>query len=395
MRDAGALREAVRAPAWTHTRPAMPGTPDAGAADGAFLALEHVTKSFGTFRVVDDVSLEVAEGEVFALLGPSGCGKTTTLRLIAGLESPDRGRIVVGGRTLAWPGGRISVPVHERKMGMVFQSYAIWPHKTVFENVAYPLQVRRVPGGEVARRVHGVLELVGLPGLEARPATQLSGGQQQRVALARALVYEPRVLLLDEPFSNLDAKHREQMRVQLKLLLRQVGITAIFVTHDQVEALSLSDRVAVMNAGRIEQVAPPKVLYERPGTPFVRDFLGKTALLRGTLAYRATGGLLAIRLEALAGRLFYATGGPDIAEGAPVSVGMRPEDVSIEPAGGVARDGLEGTVAALLFVGEHYECRVRLESGESLLVHAPRSTELHEGERVRLSVPPEAVSVWA
>ncbi len=224
---------------------------------------------------MDRASLDVRRGEVFTLLGPSGCGKTTTLRLVAGLERPDGGEITLRGRVVASAPRRVFVAPNRRNLGMVFQSYAIWPHMTVFENVAYPLTLRGLGrGGDPRSRVARVLDLVGLAGMEARSATLLSGGQMQRLALCRALVYEPDLLLLDEPFSNLDAKLREQMRLELRVLQRRLGITVLFVTHDQIEALSLSDRIAVMRQGRVEQVGPPRSLYEQPASAFVRDFLG-------------------------------------------------------------------------------------------------------------------------
>ncbi|MYK34154.1 MAG: ABC transporter ATP-binding protein, partial [Chloroflexi bacterium] len=208
----------------------------------SILQLDRVSRTFGTTKAVDQVSLDVHAGEIFTLLGPSGCGKTTTLRLVAGLEQPDNGEIWVRDRLVASVPRNTFVPPHQRMMGMVFQSYAIWPHMNVFDNVSYPLRIRRMKRAEIRERVERVLNLVGLDGLESRPAPMLSGGQQQRVALARALIYEPAVLLLDEPFSNLDSKLREQMRVEVKQLQKTLGITVLFVTHDQTEALSLSDR---------------------------------------------------------------------------------------------------------------------------------------------------------
>ncbi len=357
------------------------------------LRLEGVAKSFGQAQVLQDITLDVAEGEVFSILGSSGCGKTTTLRVIAGLEVPDVGRVLLGDRVLVSTAARVFVPPHRREMGMVFQSYAIWPHKTVFENVAYPLRVRRMREREVHERVRGALRLVGLDGLEDRPAPHLSGGQQQRVALARALVYEPRVLLLDEPFSNLDAKLREQMRLQVKLLLREVRITTVFVTHDQVEALSLSDRVALLRDGRVEQVGAPKDLYDAPASAFVRDFLGRTVLLRGAFVGSSGPGRASIRLESLAGATISAAadvGG--LAPGQAVVAALRPEDlrlVSNDEAG-----TLRGRIEALLFSGERYECRVRLASDEVVLAHAPRSTGLREGDEVGLILPEEGIGVW-
>jgi len=363
---------------------------------GPILRLEQLTKYFGAFKALDALSLEIDEGEVFTLLGPSGCGKTTTLRIIAGLEQPDAGRIWLGDRPIVSVGDRINVPPHKRNMGMVFQSYAIWPHKTVFENVAYPLRVRRVGDAEVRRKVEWALGLVGLEGLAQRQGPQLSGGQQQRVALARALVYEPSVLLLDEPFSNLDAKLREQMRVQLKLLLKDIKITAVFVTHDQVEALSLSDRVAVMNQGHVEQLGAPRDLYERPATAFVRDFLGSTVLLRGYTGDGAPAGQVAIHLTDVPGVVLHAaTDEPVPPAGREVLVAVRPEDVHVRAeANGGGPNALVGTLEALLFVGDHYECRVVLPGAQTVFLHAPRATRLREGDAVHLSVAPEAVSVW-
>ena len=247
----------------------------------AMVILENVSKNFGKVRAVDKLSLSVEQGKVVSLLGPSGCGKTTSLRILAGLESPDDGVVRLKGTVVADPRHGVNVPAHKRNVGMVFQSYAIWPHMTLADNVAYPLKFRGLQKSVIREKVLYVVDLVGLAGLEDRPATMLSGGQQQRVALARALIYEPNLLLLDDPFSNLDAKLREQMRVELKLLQRRLGITIIFVTHDQIEALSLSDWIVLMNNGHEEQSGKPQDLYEQPLTPFARDFLGKTIIFRG------------------------------------------------------------------------------------------------------------------
>ena len=250
----------------------------------SFLRIQNLHKKFDRVVAVERMNLEIAEGEFFTLLGSSGCGKTTTLRLVGGLEKPDGGEIHLGGRCLVSSERKLFVKPEKREMGMVFQSYALWPHMTVFENVVYPLRLRGVKGREAERKVADVLGLVGLAGLEDRPAPALSGGQQQRVALARALVFSPKVLLLDEPLSNLDAQLREEMRRELKALQQRVRITVIFVTHDQIEALSLSDRVAIMKFGRLEQVGTPEEVYYRPATPFVRDFLGKTFLVSGKVS---------------------------------------------------------------------------------------------------------------
>ena len=365
-------------------------------AEAIALRLVNVSKRFGAVQAADGLTLDVRKGEIFTLLGPSGCGKTTALRTVAGLERPDDGEIYVGDRLLVSVPRRVFVPPHKRKMGMVFQSYAIWPHLTVFENVAYPLRARRVGGQALRDKVLGALDLVGLQGLEDRPGPLLSGGQQQRVALARALVYEPDILLLDEPFSNLDAKLREYMRVEVKRLQRRVGITVLFVTHDQVEALSLSDRIAVLEAGRVVQVGSPRELYERPREHFVRDFLGKSAVLRGEIASVGPDDRLEV---AVAGQphpvlLRHALDGePRLSQ--PVFLAIRPEDVVLDdgPADGDANNRLQGTIDTLLFNGDRYECHVQLGADE-IVVYLPRHTLYREGQRIHLRFPPEALSVW-
>ncbi len=251
----------------------------------AGIAIERVTKRFGGVTAVSDLSLQIADREFVTLLGPSGCGKTTLLRLIAGFMAPDDGVIRVGSTTLSTPTG--VVPPERRGMGMVFQNYAVWPHKTVYQNVSFGLEVRKVGKAETQSRVGRVLELVNLAGLERRYPSQLSGGQQQRVALARSLVVEPGILLLDEPLSNLDAKLRERMRWELKELQRRTGITFVYVTHDQSEAMALSDRIAVMHAGEIMQVGAPRAVYARPVNKVVADFMGLVNLISGRVRPRA------------------------------------------------------------------------------------------------------------
>jgi ABC-type Fe3+/spermidine/putrescine transport system ATPase subunit len=360
--------------------------------------LDRVTKRFGTFTALDDLSLEIYRGEILTLLGPSGCGKTTTLRILAGLEHPDAGDLWMRDRLIVSVSKHVFTPPNRRDIGMVFQSYAIWPHMTVFENVAYPLRVRRVGRSEIRERVLRALSLVGLEGVEQRQGPNLSGGQQQRVALARALVYEPSVLLMDEPFSNLDAKLREQMRVQVKLLLKRLtDVTVVFVTHDQVEALSLSDRVVLMNRGRVEQVGPPRHLYERPATAFGRDFLGRTLLLRGRIQESEAGDSTTIRLDTGGAHLKIVEGAQDPSSpGSEVLVAIRPEDIELRVDDGVAAaaNELSGTVEALLFVGEHYECRVRVGDDASVLLKLPKRSTLREGQAVRLTVAPLGISVW-
>jgi ABC-type Fe3+/spermidine/putrescine transport system ATPase subunit len=362
--------------------------------------LEGISKRYsGTLHpAVADLSLNVQQGEVFTLLGPSGCGKTTTLRIVAGLETPDAGALYIQERPVVVVSRRLVVPAHQRNVGMVFQSYAIWPHMTVEENVAYPLKLRRVPGREMRERVERALELVGLAGLEKRPAPFLSGGQQQRVALARALIYEPSLLLLDEPFSNLDTKLREQMRIEVKLLQARLKVTVLFVTHDQVEALSLSNRIALMDAGRIQQVGSPRELYERPANTFVRDFLGKTVLLRGVVQATNAAGQVAVAIDGapecvVFGRSYTPEGVP---VGSAVFLAMRPEDADVVAPDDArsGADAVRGTVEAALFVGERTEYRVQVHEQGSVLVYGKRSEAFGEGQEVRLSIHPESVSVW-
>src|SRR3989475_181264 len=247
--------------------------------------IDSLEKYFGEDKervhVLKGVTLNIPEGSLYTFLGPSGCGKTTTLRCVAGLERPDGGKISIASQTVFASGERVYVPTNKRPIGMVFQSYAIWPHMTVAENVAYPLTIHRRPKDEIKRKVADVLKIVGLQGLEDRPAPKLSGGQQQRVAFARALINEPKVMLLDEPLSNLDAKLREQMRFEIKALQRRVNITTIYVTHDQAEALAISDQIAVMHAGKLIEVGTPHQLYSRPKRRFTATFLGLTNLIEG------------------------------------------------------------------------------------------------------------------
>ena len=357
------------------------------------LRLDRVSRVFGTTKAVDEVSLEVNAGEVFTLLGPSGCGKTTTLRLIAGLERPDSGDIWLRDRRVASVSNRIFVPPHQRQMGMVFQSYAIWPHMNVAQNVGYPLRVRKVGRNEIKERVARTLALVGLEGLEERPAPLLSGGQQQRVALARALIYEPEVLLLDEPFSNLDTKLREQMRVEVKQLQQRIGVTVLFVTHDQTEALSLSDRIAVMELGHVIQVGAPKALYEAPAAPFVRDFLGKLLTFRGKVNKLSPDG--EIEVETADGGSTLMAGGAmaDLSEGDDVVLAVRPEDVDPVASSDGRSNCVAGRIETLLFVGDHFECYLKL-AGEPMMISLPRDTDRAEGDMIFLAMRKEAISVW-
>ncbi len=296
-----------------------------------YLTLENIVKTFpprgGSSEVtaVNGVSVAIEKGELVTLLGPSGCGKTTTLRLIAGFEFPTSGSIQLDGQEIN------ILPPHKRDMSMVFQSYAIFPHLNLYENIAYGLHVKHVPGPEIKQRVARVMELVQLTGLEARAPNQLSGGQQQRVALARALVMEPKVLLMDEPLSNLDAKLREQMRTEIRHIQKRLGITSVYVTHDQIEAMTLSDRVVVMNQGIIEQIGPPMEVYRHPQTRFVADFIGRANFVAGEIAGRDPG---VLHVNGL-GASFHLTGVTDApAGGAAVTMIVRPEMIRVRQTGG-------------------------------------------------------------
>jgi len=337
------------------------------------LTVRDLTKTFppargekhGRVHAVDGITLEVEDGELFTLLGPSGCGKTTTLRCIAGLEAPDSGEIALGDRILFSSARRMRVPANERGLGMVFQSYAIWPHMDVFKNVAFPLQVlprKRRPGRrEMRERVERALATVRLDHLATRQATDLSGGQQQRLALARALVMEPPLLLLDEPLSNLDAKLREEMVFELKRLQRELGLTAVYVTHDQVEALAMSNRVAVMRDGKIEQVGRPREVYEAPGSRFVADFIGTSNFIDGVVESRQNG-VYTVRTEH--GEL-HVRSDSEYSVGAPVVVAARPEHVGLaQGANGIGANRWRGRVEARAFLGESVDHVVSVGSRE-------------------------------
>jgi ABC-type Fe3+/spermidine/putrescine transport system ATPase subunit len=321
--------------------------PPTAGAEVPDVELVGVTKGFGGVVAVDQIHLQVHPGEFLSLLGPSGCGKTTTLRLIAGFERPDQGAVRIGGHDVS------RVPPYRRDVNTVFQSYALFPHLTVLDNVSYGLKQRGLSRKERRARAFEMLELVRLGGLEQRKPRQLSGGQQQRVALARALVMHPRVLLLDEPLGALDLKVRKQLQIELKRIQESIGITFVYVTHDQEEALAMSDRVAVMNHGRIEQLGPPREIYDRPASEWVAGFIGDTNFIR------VDGGEVAIR----------------------------PEHVSVSREG----QGLGGTVLATMVIGPAVQCVVRLEDGQEVLVREQRSGSvggmevLAEGERVVVS----------
>ncbi len=347
---------------------------------------------------VDNLSLDVRDGEIVTLLGPSGCGKTTTLRMAAGLEVPDQGDIYFGDTAVVLSSRGLCLPPNRRDMGMVFQSYAIWPHMTVAQNVAFPLKSRRFPRRQIKDRVRRALELVGMAGYEDRPGPLLSGGQQQRVAFARALITEPRVLLLDEPFSNLDAKLREKMRVRVKRLQKELNIAFLFVTHDQIEALSLSTRIALMDQGVVQQHGSPQFLYECPNNEFVRDFVGKTILLSGKTLTSDPKGRLTIALDGaseciVSGRT-YQTGGIDTNKS--VFIGVRPEDLEVQPHGanGAPPTGLTGTLTTSLFIGERIEYQIEVQDQGVIEIYGDRHDPIEEGSKVCLKVRPDGHTAW-
>ena len=348
----------------------------------ARVELRGVTKRFEDVVAVDRVTLTVEHGELFTLLGPSGCGKTTALRVIAGFELPDEGRVLFDGEDVTFR------KPYERGCAMVFQNYALWPHMTVFENVAYGLKLRKLPASEVGRRVREVLELVGLEGLENRYPLQLSGGQQQRVALARALVVEPRVLLMDEPLSNLDAKLRLRMREELRRLQKRLGITTVYVTHDQEEAMSISDRIAVMNRGRVLQVGTPLEVYSRPANLFVATFIGRSSVLRGRVRGGRDG---LVEVETRGGLRLRGVPASPLREGEEAVAVLRPEDVSLEPAPGA--NVVEGVVEMSMFLGSHRQLRVSA-NGERVVAYVSPDLAVGEGSQVRLYVRPEEVLVY-
>jgi spermidine/putrescine ABC transporter ATP-binding subunit len=352
----------------------------------AFIEVIDLFKRFRKVVALDHIDLTVEEGEMLTLLGPSGCGKTTTLRCIAGLEKPDGGDIVIDGKSMLSQG---FVPPSKRGIGMVFQNYAVWPHMKVFNNIVYGLKLQGASTAEIKERAQKVLELVGLEGLHERYPAQLSGGQQQRVALARALVRNPKVLLLDEPLSNLDAKLREKMRFEIKSLVRRMGITSVYVTHDQAEAMVISDRVVVMESGSVAQIGKPEEIYQTPASKFVADFIGTTNFLDGTAIE-----IMADTGEALIQTAFdrclrcRLSDNQTAAVGQPVSISIRPEDVQLFTEAPSDQTNLyEGTISHRAYLGNFLYFFVGV-MGVQIRVQALHHLPLNEGEEVFLYLNP-------
>ena len=347
---------------------------------------KHYASEGKIIKALDDVDLHIPANTIFTLLGPSGCGKTTLLRCIVGLETPDAGEIRIGDEIVWSVEKKIYLPPEKRKLGMVFQTYAIWPHMNVFNNVAYPLQTQKVPTNEIRERVAKTLAFVQLSGFENRPATKLSGGQQQRVALARALVAEPRVILFDEPLSNLDAKLREETRKELKAFLSELAITAIYVTHDRVEALALSDIIAVMRAGDIVEQGDPKKIYFDAESRFVADFIGRANLVSATIREQTAGKTV---VESSLGTLGCKK--MDCPVGTQVTLCLRPEFIA--PQAGTftgsaeGRNIIQGKMETLVFVGDAYEGEIRV-GDDLLLARIDPETELSVGEGVFFAMDP-------
>lgn len=355
------------------------------------ISIRGLRKSFraqqGKVDALRDIDLEVAEGEFCVLLGPSGCGKTTTLRCVAGLERPDGGEIEIAGRLVSSPNRKVHIPTERRDLGMVFQSYAIWPHMNVFQNVAFPLTQgqKRFGRTAVAEKVAAALKRVQLDGLEDRPATDLSGGQQQRVAMARAMVTEPKILLMDEPLSNLDARLREQMRVELKKITRSIGVTALYVTHDQAEALSLGDRVCVMNEGEILQIGPPHEVYARPKSLFVAKFVGEMNLIKATVADQNQV-LSPLGKVRCAVPLAFSSGKE-------VTLAIRPEHLTLLRPTEQNENGVRGKIITKNYLGDAALLEVEI-NGTALMVKLPGDVDFQVGQQALIVLPPDRWQVY-
>ncbi len=359
----------------------------------ASITIRGLSKSYsgaGGPAAISDLTLDIADGQFVTLLGPSGCGKTTTLRLIAGFIAPEAGTIHADDRLVSSP-ERV-VPPEERGMGMVFQSYAVWPHKTVYENVVFGLKLRKVRPQEARRRVESALSLVNLTGLENRLPSELSGGQQQRVALARSLVVEPSILLLDEPLSNLDAKLRERMRVELKELQRRTGITFVYVTHDQAEALALSDKIAVIHGGRLQQLGTPREVYNRPASRVVADFMGLVNLLPATVI-AADGHRASVRIGP--GWTIELDTDAAAAPGQAVEIAVRPENIRLRPLARAEGPHQPARIAEATFLGNIVDYQIALDGNTVLRVQAHPLEELAVGDAVAVHVDPGHCTLFA
>jgi iron(III) transport system ATP-binding protein len=356
----------------------------------AELRVEHVGKTFlGGKPAVDDVSFTIEQGEIVALLGPSGCGKTTTLRCVAGLETPTSGRILIGGEVYSDPQRGISVPPRARNLGMVFQSYAVWPHMTVWQNVAYPLRNRKLSKGEIEKKVTESLELVELSDYATRPVVELSGGQMQRVALARSVVYHPQLLLLDEPGSNLDAQLRIRLRDELRRIIKRAGLTALYVTHDQAEAVVLGDRIGVMRGGRLLQMNTPQAIYNRPATLFVANFTGASNSIDGRVI-RTEGEFGTI--EAAAGYRLTALLPAGIPQGDAVRIALRPDNVQFNPQGN-GPNRFDAEILAQHYRGVQTVYELSLFGGRIEAVDVGSAPRFPVGSKVTIAIPPNAC--WA
>jgi len=352
----------------------------------AFIEIRDLLKQFKNLAAVNHIDLEVEEGEMLTLLGPSGCGKTTTLRCIAGLEKPEGGDIVIDAKSMIAEG---FVQPSKRGIGMVFQNYAVWPHMKVYKNIVYGLKLDRVPNQKIKERAQQVLELVGLAGLEDRYPGQLSGGQQQRVALARALVRSPKVLLLDEPLSNLDAKLREKMRFEIKSLVRRMGITAVYVTHDQAEAMVISDRIAVMNAGKVEQIGTPEAIYEKPANRFVADFIGTMNFIPCEVVEVLKGSeYVYVRTEFGEKMLCKASDPAATTPGSKVFASIRPENIEVftEPQNG--ENVFKGTIAHRAYLGNFLYFFVSMGGDDMIRVQVSHQLPQEEGQELYLFLNP-------
>ncbi len=350
----------------------------------ATITLDNLTKTYGHHNAVDHVNLHVEDGEFISLLGPSGCGKTTTLRMLAGFIVPDQGQILVDDKVVS--SSKKTIPPEKRNMSMIFQSYAIWPHKTVFENVAFGLQLRKVNKSDLERRVTRALEVVKLGKMADRYPAQLSGGQQQRVALARAVVIEPEILLMDEPLSNLDASLREEMRVEVRRLHDEIGITTVYVTHDQGEALVTSDRIVVMYDGSIQQVGTPEEIYETPETEFVARFIGRCNIVRGTLG---DDGLV----SAASLRIASQSRAEGVNAGHRVLLSVRPHSIQMDGDANKSSqlNRFPGLIEEQVYLGEYREYTVRLENTDVRLSVITQPNIRHvQHDKVYLTLPPEA-----